>query len=133
IFLYMLPMLGASMIMFIAFYPAAMTPDSMAQWEQAKTQEFTNWHPVMFTWTIMLLTKIWDSPGIVALFQVFLLAVTMGYMGYLMKRFRVNPFIIWAILIGAAILPITSILSITIWKDVTYSISLLFFSLLMIL
>lgn len=133
IFLYMLPMLGASMIMFIAFYPAAMTPDSMAQWEQAKTQEFTNWHPVMFTWTIMLLTKIWDSPGIVALFQVFLLALTMGYMGYLMKRFRVNPFIIWAILIGAAILPITSILSITIWKDVTYSISLLFFSLLMIL
>lgn len=132
ILLYMLPMLGASLFMFIAFYPAAMTPDSMAQWEQAKTQEFTNWHPVMFTWTIMLLTKIWDSPGIVALFQVGLLTLTMGYMGYLMRRFRIHPAIIWAVLILVAIVPINAILSITIWKDVTYSISLLFFSLMMV-
>lgn len=133
VLIYMLPMLAASMVMFIAFYPAAMTPDSMAQWEQAKTQEFTNWHPVMFTWTIMFLTKIWDSPGSVALFQIALLAVTMGYLGYLMKRFNIHSAIIWVVLIGAALVPMNSILSITIWKDVTYSISLLFFSLLMIL
>ncbi|WKA50235.1 DUF6020 family protein [Planococcus liqunii] len=133
VLIYMLPMLAASMVMFIAFYPAAMTPDSMAQWEQAKTQEFTNWHPVMFTWTIMFLTKLWDSPGSVALFQIALLAITMGYLGYLMKRFNLHSAIIWVVLIGAALVPMNSILSITIWKDVTYSISLLFFSLLMIL
>lgn len=133
VLIYMLPMLAASMVMFIAFYPAAMTPDSMAQWEQAKTQEFTNWHPVMFTWTIMFLTQIWDSPGSVALFQIALLAITMGYMGYLMKRFNIHSAIIWVVLIAAALVPMNAILSITIWKDVTYSISLLFFSLLMIL
>ena len=133
VLLYMLPILIASFAMFIAFYPAAMTPDSMAQWEQAKTQEFTNWHPVMFTWTIMLLTSIWDSPAIIALFQMTLLALTIGYMGYLMKRFSIHPAIIWFVLLISAIIPINAILSITIWKDVTYSISLLFFSLLMIL
>lgn len=133
VFLYMLPMLGASLFMFIAFFPAAMTPDSLAQWEQAKTKEFTDWHPVMFTWTIMLLTKIWDSPGIIALFQIALLSLTMGYMGYLMRRFSVHPAIIWTVLIVAAVMPTSAIFSIIIWKDVTYSVSLLFFSLLLVL
>ncbi|MGE6368805.1 DUF6020 family protein [Planococcus kocurii] len=133
VLLYMLPMLGASLVMFIAFYPAAMTPDSLSQWEQSETKEFTNWHPVMFTWLIMFLRKIWDSPGIIALFQVVALALTMGYMGYLMKRFKVNTWILWAVLIVAAIVPVNSIMSIIIWKDVLYSTSLLFFSLLILL
>lgn len=133
VLLYMLPMLGASLVMFIAFYPAAMTPDSLSQWEQSETREFTNWHPVMFTWLIMFLRQIWDSPGIIALFQIFALALTMGYMGYLMKRFKVNSWIIWAVLIVAAIVPVNSIMSIIIWKDVLYSVSLLFFSLLILL
>lgn len=133
VFLYMLPMLITSLAMFIAFYPAAMTPDSLAQWEQARTHEFSDWHPVLFTWTIMLLTKIWDSPGIIALFQIALLSFTMGYLGYLMKRFNVHPVVIWALLIAAAIMPTNAILSIIIWKDVIYSISLVFFSLLIIL
>lgn len=133
VFLYMLPMLGASLFMFIAFFPAAMTPDSLAQWEQAKTQEFTDWHPVMFTWTIMLLTKVWDSPGIIALFQIALLSLTMGYLGYLMRRFNVHPVVIWAVLIVAAVMPTSAIFSIIIWKDVTYSVSLVFFSLLLVL
>lgn len=131
--LYMLPMLAVSLFMFIAFFPAAMTPDSLSQWEQAKTQEFTDWHPVMFTWTIMLLTQIWDSPGILALFQITLLSLTMGYMGYLMKRFSVHRAIIWTVLIGAAIMPTSAIFSIIIWKDVTYSVALLFFSLMIVL
>lgn len=133
VFVYMLPMLGASLFMFIAFYPAAMTPDSLSQWEQAQTHEFSDWHPVMFTWTIMLLTKVWDSPGIIALLQIALLALTMGYMGYLMRRFNVHPAVVWALLIAAAIMPTNAILSIIIWKDVIYSISLVFFSLMIIL
>lgn len=133
VFLYMLPMLAASLFMFIAFYPAAMTPDSLSQWEQAQTREFSDWHPVMFTWTIMFLTQIWDSPGIVALFQITLLSLTMGYLGYLMRRFNVAPVIIWAVLIAAAIMPTNAILSIIIWKDVIYSVSLVFFSLMILL
>lgn len=133
VLLYMLPMLGASLFMFIAFYPAAMTPDSLSQWEQSETKEFTNWHPVMFTWLIMLLRQIWDSPGSIALFQLIALALTMGYMGYLMRRFHVNPWIIWTVLLAAAIIPVNSIMSIIIWKDILYSTSLLFFSLLILI
>lgn len=133
VLLYMLPMLGASLIMFIAFFPAAMTPDSLAQWEQSETRVFNNWHPVVFTWLIMILRQIWDSPGVVALFQLIAMSVAMGYMGYLMKRFMVKPWIIWAVLIAAAVVPVNSIMSIIIWKDILYSTSLFFFSLLIML
>ena len=133
VLIYSLPMLIASLFMFISFYPGAMTPDSLQQWEQAQTQEFTNWHPVMFTWTIMFLTNIWNSPGIIALFQVSLFALVTGFMGYMMERTGFKTILIWVLLIMLAISPINAIYSITIWKDVIYSISLLFFSLLLIL
>ncbi|WP_052131412.1 DUF6020 family protein [Planococcus sp. CAU13] len=133
VLLFSLPMLIASLLMFIAFYPGAMTPDSLSQWEQATNKSFSNWHPVMFTWLIILLRQIWDNPGVVVLFQVIMLALTMGYLGYLMKRFKVSSWFIWAALIVMALIPVNAIVSITIWKDILYSTSLLFFSLLLFL
>lgn len=132
ILLYSLPIVMTTTLMFIAFFPGAMTPDSLQQWEQSKTQEFTNWHPVMFTWTIMGLTQIWDSPGIIVLFQMLLFALVIGYMGYVMERFRVHKAIIWGVLIFFAIMPVNAVYAIIIWKDVIYSISLLFFTLLLV-
>ena len=64
---YALPSLFVWLLYYIAFYPAGMTPDSLAQWDQAHTGEFNDWHPIVFTWFIMLLTIIWDSPAIVSL------------------------------------------------------------------
>lgn len=132
ILLYSLPIVITTTLMFIAFFPGAMTPDSLQQWEQSKTQEFTNWHPVMFTWTIMGLTQIWDSPGIIVLFQMLLFALVVGYMGYVMERFRIHKAIIWSVLILFAIMPVNAVYAIIIWKDVIYSISLLFFTLLLV-
>lgn len=133
VLVYMLPMLATSLLMFIAFFPAAMTPDSLAQWDQSETRVFNDWHPVVFTWLIMILRQIWNSPGVVALFQIIVMALAMGYMGYLMRRFRVKPWLIWAVLLAAAIVPVNSIMSIIIWKDILYSTSLFFFSLLIML
>ncbi|WP_203332292.1 DUF6020 family protein [Planococcus beigongshangi] len=133
VILYMLPMLTSSLLMFFAFYPAAMTPDSLSQWEESGTKGFSNWHPVMFTWLIMFLRQIWDNPGVIVLMQSVALALTVGYMGYIMKRFKVNSWIIWVVLIVMALIPVNAIMSITIWKDILYSTSLFFFSMLIFL
>lgn len=128
--LYSLPFLVVSMFFLVAFYPAGMTPDSLAQWEQAKTHEFTNWHPVVFTWVIMGLTAIWDSPAIIALFQIGLLSLASGMFGYTLERFMVPKKFIWIGLIVLALSPVNAIYSITIWKDVVYSTFLMLFSIL---
>jgi len=133
ILLYATPIVAVSMFFLVAFYPAAMTPDSLAQWEQAKTLEFTNWHPVVFTWVIMGLTQIWDSPAIIALFQIGLLGLVSGFLGYILERFGFSKKIIWLVLIILALSPVNAIYSITIWKDVVYSSFLVMFSLMILL
>lgn len=130
VFVYALPFIVVSFFFLLAFYPAGMTPDSLAQWEQAKTKEFTNWHPVLFTWVIMGLTAIWDSPAIVALFQMGLLAIAFGLLGYTLERFLFPKKYIWIGLGIFAISPVNAIYSITIWKDVVYSAFMLLFSIL---
>lgn len=45
--------LAVSLYYWFAFFPAAMTPDSLAQWRQAHNGEFNDWHPIMITWLIM--------------------------------------------------------------------------------
>lgn len=131
--IYASPMVIVSLLFLIAFYPAAMTPDSLAQWDQAKTLEFTNWHPVVFTWVIMFLTKIWDSPAIIALFQISLLGCVSGFFGYILERFGFSQKVVWLVLIIFALSPINAIYSITIWKDVVYSSFLALFSLMILL
>lgn len=130
VFVYAIPFIVVSFFFLLAFYPAAMTPDSLAQWEQAKTKEFTNWHPVLFTWVIMGLTAIWDSPAIIALFQIGLLAFAFGLLGYTLERFSFPKKYIWIGLGLLAISPVNAIYSITIWKDVVYSAFMLLFSIL---
>jgi len=128
--LYCIPFLVVSIFFLVAFYPAAMTPDSLAQWEQSKTREFTNWHPVVYTWVIMALTFIWNSPAIVAIFQIVLLALASGFLGYTLERFLFPRKFIWLGLVLLALSPVNAIYSITIWKDVVYSAFMLLFSII---
>lgn len=130
VFLYSLPFLFVSMIFLVAFYPATMTPDSLAQWEEAHLREFSNWHPVVYTWVIMGLSAMWDSPAIVALFQIGLLSLASGFFGYTLERFSVPKKFIWIGLVILAISPVNAIYSITIWKDVVYSSFMFVFSIL---
>lgn len=129
---YAVPSLLVWLLYFIAFYPATMTPDSLNQWEQAHNGEFNDWHPLVYTWLIMFLTQIWDSPAIVSLTQILILALIFGYIAYRFERFGVNKKLLWVIAIVFAVSPINGIFSITIWKDVLYGGFLLLFTMLIV-
>jgi len=128
IFIYAMPSILVWFFYWIAFFPGGMTPDSLAQWEQAHTGELNNWHPVVYTWFIMLLTHIWDNPAIVTLSQIFIISLIIGYLSYLMEKYNYPKWMIWGISIIFALSPINSIYSIIIWKDVLYSSFLFLFS-----
>ncbi|MGF2617963.1 hypothetical protein FZC84_13040 [Rossellomorea vietnamensis] len=125
---YFIPVLGAMLIYWIAFFPAAMTPDSLAQWEQAHTRDFNDWHPIVFTWTIMLLTFIWDSPGIVSLFQMISMSVVFAYMMLQFERIGVKRIFLYSVTLLFMILPVTGIFPLIIWKDILFSAFVLLFS-----
>lgn len=127
---YAIPSIIIWLLYWIAFYPAAMTPDSLNQWEQAHTYEFNDWHPVMYTWFIMVLVQIWDSPAIVSLVQILINALIFGYVLYRFEVFGVKKKFLWVIALLFAISPVNGIFSIHIWKDVLYGGVLLLFTML---
>ncbi|KRD83029.1 hypothetical protein ASE51_21555 [Bacillus sp. Root147] len=120
--------LAVSLYYWFAFFPAAMTPDSLAQWRQAHNGEFNDWHPIMITWLIMLLTKIWDNPGIVAFTQIVVVVSIYAYtFDFFIKR-KAHPVMIGLLTAIIVIIPSFLIFSIIIWKDILYSAFLLFFT-----
>ncbi|WP_394218166.1 DUF6020 family protein [Halobacillus trueperi] len=114
----------------VAYFPGTMTPDSLSHWEQIHTLDFSNWHPVVYTWYIMLLTTIWKSPAIIAFSQIVLLALFGGYAAYSIEKNGVSQRWIWVGIILFALYPLNGIFPIAIWKDILYSGLLFLFTVL---
>ncbi|SDK14447.1 DUF6020 family protein [Sediminibacillus albus] len=115
-----------------AFFPGGMTPDSLSHWRQIHTLEFSNWHPVFYTWFMMLITGAWHSPAATAIGQIIVLALIFGYAMYSFEKHGLNKKLLWITAILFALSPVNSVFSIMIWKDVLYSSFLLLFTVVMI-
>jgi hypothetical protein len=59
---YALPFFLVSGFMLLVFFPGMMSGDSLTQWKQAHSLVFSDHHPVFHTLTILLASRIWDSP-----------------------------------------------------------------------
>lgn len=126
--IYFLIILLSGIFYWVAFYPAAMSYDSMWSWNQVHTKEFNDWHPIMFTWFIMFLTFIWDSPAVVTLVQILILALIYAYSFTQLQKLGIKKYVLVFICILIAFSPPFGNYSIIIWKDVLYSGFLLLFS-----
>lgn len=117
-----LPMCLVWSIYLLVFWPGFMSNDSMSQWGQVITGEFVHANPVGHTLTIWLITRLWFSPAAVALVQVAALGVTLGWGIATMREFGAPAWLAWLTTIALALSPANSALSITLWKDVLFSI-----------
>jgi len=131
-FLFFLPCAIVWTVYLLAFYPGMMSPDSIEQWRQLATFQLEDWQPAfhaLFNW---LLTRIWFSPAVIGIFQILFLSSVFA-LG-MVKLYGNN--VPLPILIGATIfysvLPINGAYVITLWKDIPYSISLLWLTVIMI-
>lgn len=121
----------AWMVYFIAFFPATMTPDSLSQWGQAHSFEWSNWHPLVHTWVLTVLVQIWDSPGVLALFQITVISLIWAYGMKSIEKYGVSYKGLSLFTIIVAAWPVLGIYSISLWKDVLYSAVLFLFCILM--
>ncbi|MFC0525288.1 DUF6020 family protein [Pontibacillus salicampi] len=127
---YALPSIIIFSIYLMGFFPGNMSPDSMSHWRQVQSHEFSNWHPVMYTWYMILLTSIWESPAIIALSQIVILSLILGYGMYRLERSGVERKWLWLVAIIFAIFPINGVFSIILWKDILFNAFLFLFTIL---
>jgi hypothetical protein len=124
---FIIPFLSG-VVYFIAFFPANMSPDSLSSWDQAHTFKFNNWHPIMFTWLIMVLTFIWDSPAIVSLFQNLVLSLIFAYSFWQLQKLGARKILLVGMCLVIAVIPTYGVFTTIIWKDVLFSGSLALFT-----
>ncbi|WMT19835.1 DUF6020 family protein [Parageobacillus toebii] len=128
IFVYALPSLIVWPFYLIAFFPGTMTADSIFQWEQAHTGKFNDWHPVMYTFFIMLVTAVWDSPAAIVIAQIIIISIVIGYCLFELEKAGAPKWAVWTVSILFAVSPVNGIYSITVWKDILYSTFILLFT-----
>jgi len=125
--------LGCWLVYLIAFFPAIMSADSMVQWQQAIGQsELNNWHPVFHTLFNKLFITIYKSPVSIALAQMlFMSGIAANFFLFLYKKGIPAKWLMICALVFALI-PANSIYSITLWKDVPFTFSLLWLTLVLV-
>lgn len=125
-------MLLCWLVFLIGFFPAIMSADSLTQWEQIKgLSKIDNWHPVIHTMFNKFFLSIYDSPVSVALAQMFLMAgIAANFFLFLYKKGIPAKWLMWLAL-GFALIPANGVYSVTLWKDIPFTFSLLWLTLVL--
>jgi hypothetical protein len=121
-----------SLLYFWAFYPGILIIDSVNQWQQAHSTFYNDWHPVMMTWLIKLLTLLWDNPASYIILQIILTSLITGYIIYSFEKVRINTWFLAFGLLFLSLFPIIGLYSVTIWKDTLFSYFFLLFTTMLI-
>lgn len=109
----------------LIYYPGFMSADSFNQWNQATTLNMTNAHPVISTLYLVICQRIFNNPGFVILVQLFLVAGVIGWSCSIIEKIFAKRKIVIGLNLFMALYPIFSLYSITMWKDIIYSLLLL--------
>jgi len=126
--------IGASLLIAgfwtLVFYPAAMSPDSLTQWAEAQSNNYTDWHPLGMTLLMRMVIRLMD--GLPVNSQVAMFAFLQGTLFWLAIFYTVVTFVSSARLKIALLLTIPFyyplwLYTVTLWKDVWAATWLLLF------
>jgi hypothetical protein len=110
------------LVSIMAFYPGWMSPDSLDQYMQARTGNFSDWHPPLMQWWWSLLLPIYDGPALMLIQDLVLYWGAWGLVAAGM-RYRIGGFAYLVPLAGfwpGILFPLGQI-----WKDVLFGCLLL--------
>lgn len=120
-------------IYFYALNPGNMSYDTYNQVSQLKgIIPYNTWHPIGHTLFVGLLLKIWNNYAVITIFQiVFFAAVTSSFYTFLLRR-NIKWQIIYFSAIIMAALPSVGINIVTQWKDIPFTVGLIWGTLILL-
>ena len=127
--LYTLPMIAVWTFFLLIFFPGAMSVDSVVQWGQALTGQYTDHHPAFHTLAIWLLSRLWESPAVVALAQIIGLSLGAAWGIKLLESHGLSRRLAWILSLAFALSYPNASMTVTLWKDIPYGVAFLVFSL----
>ena len=110
----------------LAMWPGQMSSDSVSQWVETETGHFGDAHLAMLTIMMWLVTRIWHSPTVIPVIQILALTGVTVLVIAKFREFGLSKFFCYLIAIAFPFFPANFLMVTTIWKDVPYTIALLF-------
>jgi hypothetical protein len=121
---YATPMIATWMVYLLTFWPGLMSPDSIMQWGEVQSGQFSDAHPAIHTMFIWLLSRLWNTPAVLVIFHIILLSLLTAWgLGELQKQ-HISPIVLWTGAVIFALFPINGLMIISVWKDITYACAL---------
>ncbi len=112
------------LLWWLGWFPGLLSSDSVDQFGQARSFDINNTHPAIHTLAMWLITRVWDNPGAISLVQVLALA---GVLALAARRLTALG-VPWQLAAGSAIaislLPAVGATTIALWKDVPFTLAL---------
>lgn len=123
---FFLIILAPLLIAIAAYNPAISSMDSQGQWRQATGRTpLDDAHSIFHTLTLRLLISITPSPFLIALLQSFLYALLAARLLNRFADYGVPPKLLGFFTLLLSLTPAHFLTAVTIWKDVPYTLSLL--------
>jgi len=129
---YMLPMLAVWGLTLLIFWPGIMSSDALSQWAQGYLRQFDDWHSAMHSILLSVLMRVWYSPAFISIIQILLLSFIVAWGLKTLGERGISKVVLWSISILFAIFPPNGIFVITLWKDIPYAITFLWFTIMMV-
>lgn len=112
-----------SFICFLSYYPGWMSPDSIAQYSEAKSGLYNDWHPPLMAWWWGMLLNLWDGPQPILIQNLLFYWGGWGLLAWWAKK-RIGVLAIAIPLVG--LWPGVSFPLGQIWKDIWFAVPLLY-------
>jgi hypothetical protein len=123
-FVFFLVFISSYLLWWLAFFPGNMSPDSISQWREALSGEFTNASPYFYATILYVLRFFFDSPAVMGLFQLtFLSVVLASFFNFAWKSGIKKPYILISAFVYI-LLPHFGVYNVTLWKDVLFAYTL---------
>lgn len=126
-------LVGLALLVWLAWwganYPAIMTPDSVDQWQQIRSNRYNDWHPIAHTLLIKATALAWVSPAAMVVLQLLLLGLVVRAMLRELGAAGGSDSAIAGAGLYYALHPIHGQMACTLWKDVPFSLAIACFTL----
>ena len=120
-------------VVFIGMFPGTITSDSIDQYLQALgIWKFNNAHPVLMTFLLRITLIISKNPAFFIYLQIIFFSVLLSFILTFLYKNGLSKKAIYIFSVLFAILPSSYLLIVTLWKDVIFTISLLWMTYLVL-
>ena len=123
--------LGVVFPIALVCYPGCLSNDSIDQITQCYTLLFSDHHPIMHTLFEKVLLFFINNVMFITIMQVLIYVYVVARWGEILVNSGLNKKFVFIVIFIITILPSTLTLVITLWKDILFSIGLLWLSLLL--